>query len=170
MSSSPLATLIEQLKTINPKQQNLSRIISKGSSDKWPKELKIATDGASRGNPGPASIGLIVFNTKEEEIYQESVFLGNTYTNNIAEYSAMFRALYLSVKNHVLNITLKSDSQFLIRQLLGQYKVKSKNIIPLYLACQELIKQIPKIELQHVLRADNKKADLTANLILNHNI
>ena len=157
--------LLENLKAI-PLTQNQGQFIAHGTPTKWPEEINMETDGASRGNPGPAGTGLLVLNTEKQEIYSESFFLGHSYTNNVAEYSAVFRALYLAVKNKATHVTLKSDSQFLVRQLRGQYKVKSKNIMPLYLACQELIKQIPKIDIQHVHREFNRRADLIANLIL----
>ena len=139
--------------------------IHKGKATNWPKEVLIYTDGASRGNPGMASGGLVVYNNKEVCLYEEAFYLG-TKTNNFAEYSAVLRALNLSVANKVRKLTLKSDSEFLVKQLSGLYKVKSPNIKKLYEECKKGQNEIPDVKFQHVRREQNKRADELANLIL----
>jgi len=132
----------------------------------WPKTVLIYTDGASRGNPGPCAIGLEIFDKNRHLIYQEGDFLEKYNTNNFAEYKAVIRALKLAVKHQVQEMTLFSDSQFLIRQLNKEYKVKSPNIKPLFEECQKIATKIPKIKWEHISREKNKGADSLANQAL----
>ena len=142
-----------------------NKIIKKGMSSGWPECVLIHTDGASRGNPGSAATGVAVYDEKGELIYEEASALGEQ-TNNYAEYSAVLKALKLSAANKIKSLTLKSDSEFLIKQLQGLYKVRSENIKSLYKKCKLYENQISKVEFQHVKREYNKKADELANLIL----
>ena len=89
----------------------------------WPKKIFVYTDGASRGNPGPCSLGVQVFDSDNNLIYEESDYLEEKNTNNFAEYKAVIRALELSVKHKVQKLYLFSDSQFLICQLEKKYRV-----------------------------------------------
>ena len=132
----------------------------------WPKKVSIYTDGASRGNPGACSIGLQVFNTKRDLIYEESSYLEDSNTNNFAEYKAVIRALKLAVKNQVRDLTLFSDSQLLVYQLKKKYKVKTNSIKKLFIECERLLKKIPQTKLQHIPREKNKGADALANQAL----
>ena len=143
----------------------MNHSLRKGTAKNWPKEVLIHTDGASRGNPGPASLGLIVYDKKGVVIYEEAEALGKQ-TNNYAEYSAVLRALKLCCQNKVQTLTLKSDSEFLVKQLKGLYKVKSASIKKLYQECKSLADNIPSAEFHHVLREHNQPADALANLIL----
>lgn len=143
----------------------IKKKIHKGSTTKWPKEIIIYTDGASRGNPGPASAGIVVYNTDELCLYEEA-FLLKEQSNNFAEYSAVLRALQLSVENKIHTLTLNSDSELLIKQLSGVYKVKSANIRKLYEECKNGENKISQVNFQHVRREYNKRADELANLIL----
>ena len=137
----------------------------------WPRKVFIYTDGASRGNPGPCALGLQVFDSKKNLIYEESAYLEDQNTNNFAEYKAVIRAFELAVKNKAQELTLFSDSQLLICQLTKKYKVKSPNIKPLFLECQNFLKQIPQAYFEHIPREQNKGADALANQALdNHEI
>ncbi len=139
--------------------------IQKGKVNRWPAEVLIHTDGASRGNPGAASAGLVVYDKGKVCIYEEAFLLG-TKTNNFAEYSAVLRALYLSSENKVKNLLLKTDSEFLVKQLSGLYKVRSPNIKKLYEECKKWEAEILQVQFQHVRREQNKRADELANLVL----
>ena len=141
--------------------------VKKGQTKGWPKALEIYTDGACRGNPGPSSIGIVVNDDKGALIYEEAGALGEQ-TNNYAEYSAVLRALKLCSNNKAKSLILKSDSQLLVQQLKGVYKVRSKNIQELYKKCQLYTSRIPKVEFQHIRREYNKRADELANLILDN--
>ncbi len=131
----------------------------------WPKTLKIYTDGASRGNPGPASIGVSFTTTKDEEIDTLSEAIGNQ-TNNYAEYTALVRGLEVALENNVENVWIRTDSQLMVRQLQGQYKVKSDSIKDLYATAMVLLKKFSKVRIEHVMREQNKRADELANLAL----
>ena len=139
--------------------------IHKGEATGWPEEVYIHTDGASRGNPGLASLGLSVCDRKGNCIYEEAQALDEE-TNNVAEYSAVLRALELSAQNKVKHLYLKSDSEFLVKQLQGSYKVKSPNIKPLYKKCKKWQDQIGQVTFLHVRREQNQRADELANLVL----
>ncbi len=128
----------------------------------WPKKLIIYTDGASRGNPGPASIGIYITDLKQKEVASITQTLG-VQTNNFAEYSAVIEALRMAIKNKVTDLIIRSDSELLIRQLLGEYQIKSETLKPLYDECQRLARKIKKIKFEHVRRENNKEADRLAN-------
>ena len=132
----------------------------------WPKTVFIYTDGASRGNPGPCSFGLIAFDRNKTVIHEESAYLEDNNTNNFAEYKAVIRALELSAKKKVEELFLFSDSQLLVRQLKKKYKVKSTRIKALFEQCQKILKSIPKAQFEHIPREQNKSADALANQAL----
>ncbi|MDE0092342.1 MAG: ribonuclease HI family protein [Oligoflexia bacterium] len=134
----------------------------------WPKKVFIYTDGASRGNPGPCALGLQVFDSKKNLIYEEASYLEDQNTNNFAEYKAVIRAFELAVQNEIQELTLFSDSELLIRQLQKKYKVKSPNIRTLFQECQSFLKHIPQTYFQHIPREQNKGADALANQALDN--
>ena len=140
-------------------------IISNPSQPKWPKEVTIFTDGASRGNPGPSAYGLTVINKKKQTVFEEAALLDFT-TNNVAEYCGVHRALEIAVQNKMKKLFLKTDSQLVVQQLAGHYKIKSKNLKPIFQECVKLIQQIPYFKCSHVMREDNQRADELANLAL----
>lgn len=144
---------------------NSKTMLSSGYSSRWPHTVIIYTDGASRGNPGSASFGLTVMDQKGKQIFEEAQTLGIA-TNNEAEYKGIHRALELAVQNNVNNLTVKTDSQLVVRQLKGEYKIKSPNLKQIHNQCILLINQIPQWNCIHILRANNKRADELANLAL----
>ena len=133
---------------------------------KWSKKVFIFTDGACRGNPGPCSIGLQVFDSNKKLIYEESSYLEDYNTNNFAEYKAVLRALQLSVQNQVQEMNLFSDSQLLVYQLQKKYKVKAKNIKVLFAECEQFLQNIPQANFKHIRREHNQGADALANQAL----
>jgi len=145
----------------------LKNPFSKGNITHWPKEVVIYTDGASRGNPGKASTGIVVYDKDGNCLYEEASFIG-IKTNNFAEYSAVLRALELSTQNKVQSLVLKSDSELLIKQLTGFYKVRSNNIKNLYQQCKKWEVKMEQVTFQHIRREYNKKADALANFVLDH--
>lgn len=145
----------------------MNKFIENGQASDWPQEIVIHTDGACRGNPGPSAIGIVVYDLKGATIYEYGEIIGEN-TNNYAEYLAVVRALEFAKKNSIQHLTLKSDSQLLIRQLIGEYKVKSETLRPLYTLCMDLKNSIPFVSFVHVRREFNKKADELANLALDH--
>ncbi len=130
-------------------------------------EISVYTDGGSRGNPGPAGFGLVIHDEQRRIIYQQSTFLGHQ-TNNEAEYSGLIAALEWIANNHqklnIKAVTFYSDSELLVRQLTGIYKVKSSNIKPLYAIAKNLLEQINlPYKFHHLYRESNSLADRLAN-------
>ena len=125
-------------------------------------ELIIHTDGASRGNPGKAGIGVAIFDKDYHPIEELFRFIGKS-TNNVAEYQAMIVAAQKAVAYHTKKVTFKTDSELLVRQLKGVYRVKSPGILPLYHELTILLDKIPVWKIQHVPREENTCADILAN-------
>lgn len=125
-------------------------------------ELIIHTDGASRGNPGKAGIGVAIFDKEYHLIEDACSFIGEA-TNNVAEYQAMILAARKSIAYHAKKVIFKTDSELLVRQLNGEYRVKSPNILPLYTDLMQLLGKIPVWKIQHVRREENVIADTLAN-------
>ena len=129
---------------------------------KWPLEVIVYTDGASRGNPGPASIGVYVTATDSTPLAEYGECLGQQ-TNNFAEYTAVLRALMLAADNGVQKITIRSDSELMVKQMKGIYKVKSPVIKPLHSQAILLAKKFRAVQFEHVRREFNVEADRIAN-------
>lgn len=111
------------------------------------------SDGGARGNPGPGAIGVIV--RKDEEILTKySAKIGKFVTNNVAEYEALIKALELALLHTRDEVTCILDSELLVKQLLGEYRVKSRHLIPLFLKVQKLQENFNKIKYIHVSRWD----------------
>ncbi|CAG1022246.1 Bifunctional protein [Patescibacteria group bacterium] len=125
-------------------------------------ELIIHTDGASRGNPGKAGIGVAIFNEDYQLVEDVSRFIGET-TNNVAEYQAMILAAQKAIAYHAKKVNFKTDSELLVRQLNGVYRVKSPNILSLYNELTKLLNKIPAWKIHHVRREENVIADTLAN-------
>lgn len=127
--------------------------------------LEVFTDGASRGNPGPASIG-IVFRIKDGvEVAEHSEAIGRA-TNNVAEYRAVVAALDHCRRWKVSRVHLNMDSELIVRQLHGTYRVKSPDLRPLYQQVVFLTKGLDEFRVRHIKRALNAHADAVANRAL----
>jgi len=119
-------------------------------------------DGASYGNPGDAGIGILVYDINHRCVEKVSQYIGKA-TNNVAEYTALTTALIEALILGFREIEIKSDSELLVRQLRGRYKVKSNNIKILYLLAKHLIRGYKKVEIDYIRREQNKEADRLAN-------
>ncbi len=124
-------------------------------------------DGGSRGNPGPAGAGALVKDEEGTQVVTVSEFLGNT-TNNIAEYTALLRALeglvsLLGEASGGAFVEARLDSQLVVRQMNGEYKIKHPNIVPLAAKVKEVVRSFKSVSFTHVYREDNKEADALAN-------
>jgi probable phosphoglycerate mutase len=129
--------------------------------------LNIYTDGGSRGNPGISGYGLVIYEDKQKVLYQEGKFLG-IKTNNEAEYSGIIAAIEWVKKNktnyNITQLNFFADSQLMIRQFQGLYKVKAPTLLPLYAQAQQLLAQINlPTKFTDVRREFNKLADELAN-------
>jgi ribonuclease HI len=128
--------------------------------------ITVHTDGGARGNPGPAACAFII-DVDGKRVYEESDYLGNT-TNNVAEYHGVLHAItWLSSNHQKLSqglIVFYLDSELVVRQLNGVYKVKDKTLSELFFRIKEISKNIDqKIFYKHVPRTANKEADLLVN-------
>ena len=126
------------------------------------------TDGAARGNPGPGAVGAVLYRGSprpENQVAELSLAIGHT-TNNVAEYQAVVDGLKMAADHQPVKLALRSDSQLLVRQLLGQYRVRSTLLRPLHQEVVRLLDRIPEVKIQHVPREENRHADRLANLAL----
>ncbi len=139
------------------------------------KKIIIYTDGGSRGNPGPAALGVVICNKKGEEIKRYSEYIGRT-TNNEAEYQAVIFALkkikQLFGKKNVKNleVEINSDSELLVNQLNGKYKILDSKIGNLFLKTWNLEIDVGRVKFNLIPREKNKTADQLVNEALNSQI
>jgi ribonuclease HI len=119
-------------------------------------------DGGSRGNPGPSGYGVVVQDAQKQTIGELSEFLGRK-TNNFAEYSGLLAALEFALAHHHPRLRVISDSELMVKQIKGQYKVNSPELRPLYDEAKRRIAQLESFQIQHVLREKNRRADELAN-------
>jgi ribonuclease HI len=122
-------------------------------------------DGCSKGNPGPAGIGAVIYENNEE-IWGGSQYLGNSKTNNQAEYAALILGLNQAIDLDIDNLLVFGDSQLVIHQINKVYKVKNKELLNLYSEVCELTTHFKYIEFIHLYRNKNKRADQLANLAM----
>lgn len=122
----------------------------------------VSCDGASRGNPGPAGAGAQITDDDGIVLAEIAEGLGEA-TNNVAEYTAVIRGLERARELGATDVLLRSDSQLLINQLNGRYRVKSPNLLPLHQRVRELAASFVSIEFEHVRRERNVEADRLAN-------
>ena len=125
-------------------------------------DLEIYCDGASRGNPGQAGIGYIIADTVGAVLKEESDYLGQA-TNNVAEYTALIRALQDSLKLGARRVKINSDSELMVKQIKGEYRVKSPGLAPLFQQAVGLLARFDAFEIKHIPREQNKRADQLAN-------
>ena len=128
------------------------------------KKFVLYCDGASRGNPGPSAYGFVIYENGQT-IAQEGQLLGEV-TNNIAEYEGLLRGLARAVSLQGEEITVKSDSELLVRQLKGQYKVKAPHLKKLHEQALQLMTKFKKTEILHIRRELNDVADSLCNQAL----
>ncbi len=120
------------------------------------------TDGASKGNPGPAGAGFVLYDLDGKLIGEGSIPLG-VATNNAAEYRALIAGLHEASSHGIQHLTVRMDSELITRQLSGRYRVKSEVIRPLFQWVQKLIQRFESVEVKHVPRAQNAEADARAS-------
>ncbi|HVJ09637.1 MAG TPA: ribonuclease HI family protein [Acidisarcina sp.] len=122
-------------------------------------------DGGSRGNPGPAGFGVYLQDEKGTVVGELSEFLGRK-TNNYAEYSGLLAALEFALDAGHERLRVISDSELMVKQIKGQYRVNSPELRPLYEEAKRRIGRLKSFQIQHVLRDKNKQADRLANLAM----
>lgn len=132
--------------------------------------LTLYVDGASRGNPGAAGIGVLLLDPDGEVVGQASEYIGRT-TNNVAEYKALIAGLREAKRFGVkqkspYRLIIRTDSELMVKQLTGQFRVRDKKLIPLSLKAMKLLKWFGGWKLVQITRKENKRADNLANLAI----
>lgn len=125
------------------------------------KPALIFTDGGSRGNPGPAGSGAVLI-SEGETICEISEYLGIA-TNNVAEYTALVLALEKALVLGFREVEVRTDSELMVKQMIGQYRVKNEGLIPLFKKARGLASRFASFQIAHVPRENNKDADRLAN-------
>lgn len=127
--------------------------------------LRIHIDGGARGNPGPAGAGVTIFDENDQPVHEAGYYLG-TQTNNSAEYTALILALQRVTSLPSQPIQIFSDSELMVKQITGQYQVKSPSLEKLFEQAQLLLIKVKSWSIRHVRREQNKRADELANLAM----
>lgn len=125
-------------------------------------ELVLYTDGASRGNPGPAGAGALITDLEGATVAEKAVYLGEA-TNNQAEYQALLIGLKAAVKLAPSRLTVRMDSELIVKQLNGEYRVRNRDLQPLHSRARELMQRFGEVSIVHVPREENTHADRLAN-------
>ena len=133
-------------------------------SDK--KRARLYCDGASRGNPGAAAVGVVLFPADQDKRPLEYFETIGKATNNEAEYSALILGIEKSLENNIKDLEILLDSELVVRQISGAYRVKKLNLRPLHEKVQKLLRQLDSYNIFHIPREKNKHADRLANQAL----
>jgi ribonuclease HI len=126
-------------------------------------EYLLQFDGCSKGNPGLAGAGAVIYNYSNE-IWGRSHFVGNKNTNNEAEYRGLIIGLEEALSMDIKHLTVEGDSLLVVKQMTGEYKVRSEKLLPLYEEASKLAKQFDSITFTHIYRENNKRADELSNI------
>lgn len=130
------------------------------------KKISLYVDGGARGNPGPAGLGVVIFDTAGKKLKEFNKYLGIA-TNNIAEYNAVIYGLQEALIEKAEEIELCLDSELVAQQLKGEYRVKDSKLKPLFEQALHLISGFKKIDIKHIPREKNKEADKLVNKAIN---
>jgi ribonuclease HI len=122
---------------------------------------KLFIDGASRGNPGRAAYAVVI-ERPDSAVYEEADVIG-VATNNVAEYTALLRGLQRAAEMGARRLMVYSDSELLVKQMNGEYRVKSEQIQPLFDEANDWLSRLDQVTIQHVRRAENSRADQLCN-------
>jgi len=122
-------------------------------------------DGGSRGNPGPAAYGVVVRDPRGEIVARLKKYIGNN-TNNVAEYFGLIAALDYAQNHGIRALRIESDSELMVKQMRGQYKVKSEELRPLFERAKKMSQMFESFRISHVYREQNKEADTLVNQAL----
>lgn len=128
--------------------------------------FKAAIDGGSRGNPGPAAWGVAILNDAGECTDGHHGTLGRA-TNNVAEYHALLEALKLAEQQGAAEVDIQADSELIVRQIEGRYRVRHPDLKPLFAQAMQRIRGFESFRIRHVRREHNKDADRLVNVALN---
>lgn len=124
--------------------------------------LIVNVDGASKGNPGEAGIGVAIFDEDSNMVREVCEYIG-VATNNIAEYKALILGIKCAIKHNARKVLFRSDSELLVKQITGKYRVKNMKLMSLFTEARNLLQRLPQWDIIHVPREENKEADILAN-------
>jgi ribonuclease HI len=136
--------------------------MNKYANETYEFEYVMYFDGCSKGNPGRSGAGAVIY-CGGEEIWSQSAFVGDKETNNYAEYRGLLLGLNGAIELEIIDLKVRGDSNLIINQLNGKYKINSENIEGLYCKAKECITYFKNITFQHVYRTENSRADQLAN-------
>jgi probable phosphoglycerate mutase len=122
-------------------------------------------DGGARGNPGPAGYGVRIEDDQGALLNEFHAYIGNS-TNNVAEYNALLAALRYALEHGHRSVRIKSDSELLVKQMRGEYRVKHPGLQPLHQQARAIAESLDRVAYEHVRREQNKDADRLANLAM----
>jgi ribonuclease HI len=128
-------------------------------------EAMLFADGGSRGNPGPAASAAVLLDPRGELVEEIGAYLG-VATNNVAEWTALVLGLEAAAKRGIRRLGVRLDSELVVKQLRGEYRVKHAGLQPLYRRAQHLLRGFAEVEIRHVPRAQNALADRLVNRLL----
>src|SRR5262252_10007501 len=132
--------------------------MARHASDTW----TLRADGGSRGNPGPGALGYVLCDASGAEVEARGEFLGSC-TNNVAEYRALIAGLAAAARHGVRSLIVRMDSELVVRQMLGQYKVKNEGLKPLHASAKQAAVKVGTVKFESVPRDDNGRADALVN-------
>jgi probable phosphoglycerate mutase len=152
-------------KALAPRAPRLFGEMDRGAEARAADAHVAYVDGASRGNPGPAAYGVVIRRPDGRIVFELGKYLGQT-TNNVAEYFALMTALDYAASHAIAKLRVRSDSELLVRQMQGHYKVRSSTLRPLHEQARRLASSLAYFSLEHVPREQNREADRLANQAL----
>ena len=133
--------------------------------DAVPPEATLFADGGSRGNPGPAASGAVIVAPDGEVLEEVGRFLG-VATNNVAEWTALLIGLEAAVRRGIRSLAVRMDSELVVKQVRGEYRVKHAQLQPLHRQAMTLLRKFEHVDLRHVPRKQNALADGLVNAVL----
>jgi len=135
--------------------------------DASPPEATLFADGGSRGNPGPAASGAVLLDADGQVLDEIGEFLGRA-TNNVAEWTALCIGLERAAERGIRRLAVRMDSELVVKQMRGEYRVKHADLQPLHRRAQALLRRFEHVDIKHVPRNQNKLADAVVNQVLDH--
>ncbi|MGB8908451.1 MAG: ribonuclease HI family protein [Candidatus Cybelea sp.] len=132
-------------------------------------EATLFADGGSRGNPGPAASGAVLLDPKGEVLEEVGAYLGIA-TNNVAEWTALVLGLEAAAKRGIQRLSVRLDSELVVKQLRGEYRVKHAGLQPLYNRARQLLRRFTEVDVKHIPRKQNALADGLVNRVLDQKV
>lgn len=132
-------------------------------------EATLFADGGSRGNPGPAASAAVLLDPSGELVEEVGAYLGIA-TNNVAEWTALVLGLEAAAKRGILRLSVRLDSELVVKQLRGEYRVKHAGLQPLYNRARQLMRRFSEVDVKHVPRKQNALADRLVNRLLDQEV